>query len=128
MPDVITAQKLDQALHAADAKIEEAVVNSLESYVFADQTDPLWLSALRGRVLAAIASASSLAASGTLLYQQIAAMVRAGPSADGVATVAAQAAAVTDAGLALVVAAASLIGLLASINSKAREWLRARFP
>lgn len=90
--------------------------------------DPLWLSALRGRVLAAIASGASLAASGCLLYQQVGVLAHTGVTADAAVQIANQAANMTDAAFALVVSAASLIGLLASINSKAREWLAARFP
>jgi hypothetical protein len=109
---------------------EPGVPPQVESVLMVDPIDPIWLSALRGRVLAAIASGVSLATSGTMLYQQLSALAgegMVGMSADRVTAVANQAASVVDAGLALVVAAASLIGLLASINSKAREWLRARF-
>lgn len=91
--------------------------------------DPLWVSALRGRLMAAIASAASLAASGAMLYRSVETLASGGTQvgmAGAVADIAQQAATVADAGLALTVAAASLAALVASLSSKAREWLRTR--
>jgi hypothetical protein len=124
MSDVTPAQKLDQALHDPDAKSGQEAVDYL---LIADPPDPLWVSALRGRIMAAMASAASLAASGAMLYQSVKTIATSPTQvgmAGAVADIAQQAVSLVDAGLALTAAAASLIALIASLNSKAREWLR----
>ena len=132
MSSVTPAQQLDRILHDPEAqRIEEDLYRRLDAEAAAaiPATDPLWVSALRGRIMAAIASAASLVASGAMLYQSIKTIASGAPQvgmAGAVADLAQHTASMVDAGLALTVAAASLIALLASLNSKAREWLRTR--
>jgi hypothetical protein len=131
MSSVTPAQQLDRILHDPEAqRIEEDLLRRLAldaSATPTPATDPLWLSALRGRLMAAIASATGLAASGAMLYQSVQTIASGAPQvgmAGAVADLAQHTVSMVDAGLALTMAAASLIALLASINSKAREWLR----
>jgi hypothetical protein len=91
--------------------------------VQAAPTDPLWVSALRGRVLAAIASVISVGTAGTMLYRAIQALA-AGPTLEGAAAVATHAAAVTDALSAALIAGMGLVAMYAALYSKAREWVR----
>jgi hypothetical protein len=96
-----------------------------ETFASASAVDPLWLSAIRGRIMAAMASGASLWISGTVLVEQVAAIREAGVNPETAALLLAQADSVMSAGAALAVAAASLIGLIASVGSKLREWAAA---
>jgi hypothetical protein len=74
--------------------------------------------------MAAMASATSLWISGTVLVDQVAAIRNVGLHPETAALLLTQADSVMSAGAALAVAAASLIGLMASAGSKLREIAR----
>lgn len=86
--------------------------------------DPLWVSALRGRLLAASASAVALYASGMALYHDVTAIAATGAGLDHVTELASHAADLADAGTAALVAGAALVSLVAALASKVREWAR----
>lgn len=86
--------------------------------------DPAWLSALRGRLLAALASGISLWFSGGQLLALIGGIQDGGLTAAAGAELVTHAGVVYDAAGALVIAGASLVALVASVGSKAREWAR----
>jgi hypothetical protein len=88
-------------------------------------SDPLWLSAIRGRIMAAMASGTSLWISGTVLIDQVKAIHNVGLHPETAALLLTQADSVMSAGAALAVAAVSLIGLIAAVGSKLREWAAA---
>jgi hypothetical protein len=92
--------------------------------VAADPADPVWLSAIRGRVLAAIASAVSLWVSGGHLLGVLAAIRTGGLDPAAGAELLTHAGVVYDAGASLIVASGSLVALVASVGSKARELAR----
>jgi hypothetical protein len=86
--------------------------------------DPAWLSALRGRLLAAVASGVSLWVSGGYLLAVLSGIGDAGVTAQSGAELVTHTGAVYDAAAALIAAGASLVSLIASVGSKAREWAR----
>lgn len=118
-------------LSYASQKASTEAAEALSQYytaelIAAPRTDPAWVSAIRGRLLAAMASALSLYVSGAHLVEMVSAVGRDGISAESGVAIVAHTGVVVDAAAALTVAAASLIALIASVGSKAREWMRER--
>lgn len=83
--------------------------------------DPLWVSALRGRLLAALASAGSLLLSGRALWDLWGRIQADGLSADHLTTLLALTGGAYDALAALLVPLLSAAALVAAAASKARE-------
>jgi len=88
--------------------------------------DPLWLSALRGRMLAVLASALSLWVAAEPAAQAVRHLLDEGPSSAHVAAVMSRSTLVLDHADALLIALASLIALAAAGVSKVRSWWRHR--
>jgi hypothetical protein len=88
--------------------------------------DPLWLSALRGRMLAVLASGLALWGSAGPAWREVQLLWTDGATAAHVGAVLSHVTALTDHGMALVVAGGSLIALLSALASKLRSRWHAR--
>jgi len=111
---------LEQQVAAARG-VAGSIVASLQP-----QKDPLWLSALRGRMLAVLASGLALWGSAGPAWHELQAMLAEGPTGAHVGAMLTHATVVTDHGTALLVAGGALVSLLAALASKLRSRWQAK--
>jgi len=90
--------------------------------------DGPWMSLVRGRVLAIVASGLSLWAAAGPAYQAVQHLWADGPAPEHVAAVLTQTTVVLDSGSALLLALGSAVALAAAAVSKARQWWAHRAP
>jgi len=106
---------------AAARQVAGSVIEAL-----AQKQDPLWLSALRGRLLAVVASGLALWGSIGPAWREAQALMADGPTGAHVGAILAHVTALTDHGANLLVAGSSLVALLAALGSKWRSARRTR--